>query len=97
MSASSMPMKSVCTRPRALTPMFMALTRAPMLYLVLLSFLMKLMNGLSAAYLLTMSSVPSVEPSLTITQQDGRRDCPKTDDIVIPIVDSSFFAGVTRE
>src|SRR6516225_11490524 len=43
-----------------------------------------------------MSSVPSVEPSLTITHFVGRTVCATTDLIVSSMNSASFLAGVTR-
>src|SRR5262249_54032584 len=53
-------------------------------------------QGLLAEYLRTISSVPSVEPSLTITHFSGRHVCPITDRIVNSINCASSRAGVIR-
>jgi len=53
-------------------------------------------QGFSAAYLATISSVPSVEPSLTITHFAGRAVCATTELRVCSINAASFRAGVMR-
>ncbi len=50
----------------------------------------------SRAYLCTISSVPSVDPSLTITHFNGRTVCETTDFSVSSMYWASFRAGVTR-
>ena len=47
-------------------------------------------------YLVTISSVPSVEPSLTITHLSGRTVCVTTDSIVSSMNCASFRAGVIK-
>lgn len=50
----------------------------------------------AASYLATISSVSSVEPSLTITQRSGGCVCAIIDLIVNSMNCASFRAGVTR-
>ena len=49
----------------------------------------------ASAYLLTISSVPSVDPSLTMTHLSGREPCATTDWIVDSMKRASLRAGVT--
>src|SRR5215467_8705692 len=51
-------------------------------------------HGYCAAYCFTMSSVPSVEPSLTMTHFSGSTVCEVTDFSVSSMNCASFRAGV---
>jgi len=57
---------------------------------------MRSIHSCSVAYRLTISSVPSVEPSLTMTHFAGCTVCPTTDLMVSSMNLASFLAAVMR-